>query len=149
MSIFERFPRFEFCCFVFDLRLGALAIGVFLALNALGSLITNIAAGVSSIFVYITYILSFVLAIYLILGAYREKAKWVEYYLWGKLIFLVIELIIIISLFFSTAGNALWMLLTWALDVYFWMCVNSYFLKLEGIVPATTTTTVTRTVTTA
>jgi hypothetical protein len=147
MTLFERFPQFEFCCFMFDLRLGSIIIGVFLAINALGTVITNLLAGGSSFFVYLVHIVLFVLAIYLILGAYKEKAKWIEYYLWGKLIWLVVELIIIIGLFFSTPGNAFWMLLTWALEVYFWMVVNSYYLRLEGIVPATTTTTTTRTIT--
>uniref|UniRef100_A0A336MFK8 CSON011573 protein n=1 Tax=Culicoides sonorensis TaxID=179676 RepID=A0A336MFK8_CULSO len=132
--------------------LGALAIGVWLILNNLGGLITNLANHQSSFFVYVTYIIGLILGIYLTLGAYKEKQKWVEYYLWGKLIFLAIELIEIIGLFFQSPANAIWLFLTWCLEIYFWLCVNSYHLQLQGIVPATTTrqtTVVTRTVTTA
>lgn len=43
MSFFEKFPQFQFCCVIFDLRLGSLAIGVWLIINNLGGLITNLA----------------------------------------------------------------------------------------------------------
>lgn len=45
MSFFEKFPQFQFCCVIFDLRLGSLAIGVWLIINNLGGLITNLANG--------------------------------------------------------------------------------------------------------
>ncbi|XP_063705950.1 uncharacterized protein LOC134835029 [Culicoides brevitarsis] len=151
MTFFEKFPQFQFCCFIFDLRLGSIAIGVWLVINNLGALLTNLGAGHGSFFAYVFFIVGIILGIYLTLGAYREKQKWVEYYLWGKFIFLIIELIGIIGLFFQTPANAIWLFLTWMLDVYFWLCVNSYYLQMSGVIPATTrtTTVVTRTVTTA
>lgn len=71
----------------------------------------------------------------------QTKAKWIEVYLWGKLIFLVYEIIVLVIAFFSDPFAAIWLILTWCLEVYFWLCVNSYYLELQGSVTVVTRTT--------
>uniref|UniRef100_A0A336MMR7 CSON003034 protein n=1 Tax=Culicoides sonorensis TaxID=179676 RepID=A0A336MMR7_CULSO len=141
MSFFERFPRFNNCCFIFNLRLGALAIGFLLVLYYLIRLIISLVNLNSSPTVYVYYIIGLILGLYLTLGAYKEKQKWVESYLWGKLIFIILTSIDIIVLFFvKSPGFVLWLFLTWILEIYSWICVNSYNVQMrEGGQEMTTT----------
>lgn len=89
-----------------------------------------------------------VLAAYLLMGVIKEKAKWVEIYLWGKLIFLVYELITIVYIFFHYPGEAIWLLVVWCLEIYFWLCINSYYLDLKsGVITTTTSRTITTVIT--
>lgn len=79
------------------------------------------------------YAIGVLINILLLFGAMQRRANWVAIYLWAKIVFIVLVCIGTINNFAHKDNQkGTYSIVTIVLEIYFWLCVNSYYQELGG-----------------
>ncbi|XP_063705237.1 uncharacterized protein LOC134834471 [Culicoides brevitarsis] len=139
MGLLGIFPRFPNCCFCIELRIGCVVIAVLGLLNFGAQLWENIRAidtyGTRNELVTnaIIFAIGVLINLLLLFGAMQRRANWIAIYLYAKIVFIVLVCLGTINNFYHKNNqNGTTQAITLILEIYFWLCVNSYYQELGG-----------------
>uniref|UniRef100_A0A336MYB8 CSON009505 protein n=1 Tax=Culicoides sonorensis TaxID=179676 RepID=A0A336MYB8_CULSO len=139
MGLLGIFPKFPNCCFCIELRIGCVIIAILGLLNFGGQLYENVrlinSYGARNELVTnaVIYACGVLINVLLLFGAMNRNARWVAIYLYGKIVFIVLLCIGTINNFaHKDTQNGTMTIVTVVLEIYFWLCVNSFYQELGG-----------------
>jgi hypothetical protein len=141
MGILGVFPRLNnfLCCI--ELQMGTVIIGILLLMFHGINFARYITGFVDGGYNWqkewpalLLYTLGLILALYLLLGAIKRNAGWISGYLYFTLVFIVYTIVVIVIDVVNghKIGNYTDKIVLLVVEIYFWLCVNSYYQALGG-----------------